>query len=229
MDLQGQALWDYFREPEKEIMLKLHTSYGAPEQMPAEVFFREYEDFTFLERNALAACRGKVLDVGAGAGAFALELQERGHEVSALELSPLSCQIMRQRGVREVVEGNLWTYAGPTYDTILLMMNGLGLAGTLEQIPRLLTHLAKSLKPGGQILADTSDIAYLYAGKNKPVEGYYGEVRFRYEYKRQLGDWFPWVYADPKALQALLSASGWQAKELYSEQEQYLFRLQPNI
>lgn len=226
-DIQGQALVTYLLMPDQEVELTLHTNYGKPESMPAEVFFREFEDFSDLEKKALASCEGKVLDVGAGAGAFTLELLERGHAVSALEISELSCQIMRERGIKDVLCEDLWTFARTEYDTVLLMMNGLGLAGTLERLPDLLQQLAKNLKPGGKIITDTSDIRYLYEGKKLPKDRYFGEVEFRYEFNGLHGDWFPWVYPDPAAVQQVTDALGWQLEILYEEDEQYLLRITP--
>lgn len=225
VDIQGRALLDYFLGKE-EVHLKLYTSYGVEEEMPVDVFFREREDFSKLERLALRSCRGKVLDVGAGAGSFALELQQEGLPVKALELSPLSCHIMRQRGVREVVEADFWQFKQEKFDALLLMMNGLGLAGTLSNLTALLRHLKELLLPGGQIICDSSDITYLYMGTGLPEDDYYGEISYCYEYEEEQGEWFRWLYVDANTLAVYCEAVGLRLQVLYTNKyEQYLARI----
>lgn len=224
-DVQGKALLDYFLGKE-DVPLVLHTSYGDPEKMPVEVFFREEEDFTKLERFALRHCRGRVLDIGAGAGSFSVELQEKGFEVTAMEISPFCCQIMKQRGVKEVEEADFWNFSKGSYDTLLLMMNGIGLAAELSCLPGFLLKLKELLSPGGQIICDSSDISYLYAGAKKPVDRYFGEIRYCYEYEGDKGEWFGWLYADPALLSEVCRKVGMEMSVLYkNRKDQFLARI----
>lgn len=219
-DLHGKAIQDYYLGNE-EATLILHNSYGEPEEMPVEVFFREEEDLSTLEHLALIESRGRVLDLGAGAGAHALVLQSRGFEVSALENSPGCVFVMQHSGVQNVLFEDYRKHQGK-YDTILVLMNGLGLAGTLAGVPQLLSRLRDMLLPGGQILIDSSDISYLYGDIPSP-EGYFGEVRYRYEYENETGDWFDWVYVDQQTLAVTVEALGMQLEVLMTdENDQYL-------
>src|SRR5690606_10708664 len=127
-DVLGTALRDYFHGNSHD-QLVLHTSYSDLEEMPIDVFFREPADFPELEYIALALCDGHTLDVGAGAGSHALYLQERNMEVTALEFSPGACSVMHDRGVRNVLQRDFFDYRGDSYDTLLFLMNGIGLAG----------------------------------------------------------------------------------------------------
>lgn len=224
-DIQGRALLDYFLGKE-EVPLILHTSYGVVEEMPVDVFFRDRDDFSKLERLALQACRGKVLDIGAGAGSFALELQQEGLQVKALEFSPLSCHIMRQRGVQEVLQADIWQYKEEKFDTLLLMMNGLGLAEKLNKLSSFLTRLKDLMKPDGQIICDSSDITYLYAGTGLPEEGYFGEIEYCYEYEEEEGEWFSWLYVDPATLAVYCDGLGLKLQVLHTNRfEQFLARI----
>lgn len=224
-DIQGKALLDYFLGKE-EVHLILHTSYGVVEEMPVDVFFRDREDFSKLERIALKNCRGTVLDVGAGAGSFALELKQEGLPVKALEYSPLTCHVMRQRGVQEVVQADIWQYHEERFDTLLLMMNGLGLAGKLKQLPAFLSRLKELMKPGGQIICDSSDITYLYAGTGLPEEDYFGEIQYCYEYEEEEGEWFNWLYVDPATLAFYCDQLGLKLQVLHTNRfEQFLARI----
>lgn len=223
----GRALLDYYLNTEPETLM-LHNNYGSVEEMPVEVFFRKPVDFPELEFIALSLCEGKVLDIGAGAGSHALYLQSQGHKVHALEQCRSACMIMESRGVEKVRNGDFFTYTGDRYDTLLFMMNGIGIAGNLENVAQLLEHSKSLLNPGGQILFDSSDLAYLYKDGTVPKpEGYYGEVGFQYEYKGKLGTPFGWVYVDQDTMGAIANANGWVMQVLYEDKDdQYLARLE---
>src|SRR5690606_25303124 len=139
LDVLGQALHDYLQGHPGDQLLT-HTSFGGVEEMPVEEFFRQPIDFPELEHIALSLCDGRVLDVGAGAGSHALFLQKRGMDVTALEHSPLACDVMRTRGVEKVVTADFFEYNGDRYDTLLFLMNGIGVAGTLDGLEKLLEH-----------------------------------------------------------------------------------------
>lgn len=224
MDVFGEALQDYFQGRLEEPLI-LHNSYGDPEEMPVEVFFRDEEDLPGLEKYALGACRGKILDIGAGAGSHALILQERNHDVTALEISVAGAQIMRQRGVDKVINADILSYTGQKFDTLLLMMNGIGLVETLKGLRHFLRHARTLLHPDGQLLMDSSDITYLYEDLPRP-DHYYGEIRYQYEYKNTRGSWFGWLYADQETLFEIAQSEGWLAQVIYeNDDDQYLARL----
>lgn len=223
----GRALLDYYKNNHPETLF-LHNNYGTVEEMPVDLFFREPEDFPELEHIALAFCDGKTLDVGAGAGSHALLLQDRGMDVTALEKSETACAIIAERGVKQVINADFFDYHGDKFDTLLFMMNGIGIAGTLERVVDLFNHARSLLNPRGQLIFDSSDINYLYAtGVVKKPIGYYGEVGFQYEYKGIKGSPFPWVYVDQDTLIALGTANGWVVQILYEDgQDQFLVRME---
>lgn len=203
-DPLGQALLDEQRGSRTQ---KLWTDAPnfAPEEFPVKHLIRSHSEMPELEKVLLKHARGKVLDVGAAAGGHTRYLQEQGFDVTALEVSPGACQYMRDKGVEQVVEADLWDYRPhERFDTVLLIMNGLGLAGTLKRLPEFLLHIKSWLNPGGQILFDSSDVQYLYEFDNKPPDRYYGEFRYRLRYKAILSPWFPWIFVDPESLQKIL-------------------------
>jgi SAM-dependent methyltransferase len=225
-DALGLALRDTLQGRIKE-PLWLNTSYGDPEIMPVDVFFRQEKDLTALERYALTFVRGKVLDGGAGAGAHSLILQEKGHEVVALELSEMACDVMRQRHVRRVVQGDLFQYAEEKFDTIWLMMNGIGYVGRLSKLLQALRHLHTLLGINGRIILDSSDIRYLY-DNDIPQDRYFGEIDYQYVYKGDAGEWFSWLFVDQRMLAHYASLAGFTCQIVYEDKEdQYLAILTP--
>lgn len=229
-DIFGNALLDYYCEQRAVAPLILHNNYGEDEEMPVDIFFREADDFPELEFIALALTDGKVLDVGAGAGSHCLYLQKTGVDVTALEISPIACQLMAKRGVKKIINQDIFRYEQEKFDTLLFLMNGIGLAGSIQGLKQLLDHCKKLLNKGGQLLFDSSDISYLYEGSlDKPI-GYHGEIQFQYEYKNQQGPLFGWLYIDQKALIKIARSNGWIVQILYEdENDQYLVRLSLSI
>lgn len=225
MDVFGEALKDQFIKPPADI-LWVHNSYDEPEEMPVDIYFRNESEMPELELRALELCKGKVLDVGAGVGSHALVLQKRGFDVTGMDISAAAVTIMRQRGLKKAIEGNILKYKGEKYDTLLFMMNGIGLTGSLAGLKTFLGQVKALLNPGGQLVFDSSDLLYLYEEVAFPFKGYYGEVSFRYEYKSIRGNWFKWVYVDQKTLRDIAGETGWDASIVFEdEHDQYLARL----
>ena len=160
-DIQGHAIYDFWKNG-KATSLKVHNSYGVPERMPVKHFFKPYHELPEVEQMALHICEEDILDVGAGAGKHALVLQEMQKKVAALEISPLAAKVMRQRGVEEVIEQDIYSFKGRRFNTILMLMNGIGLSGTIEGLKNMMHHMKELLQPDGQWIFDSSDISYLY-------------------------------------------------------------------
>jgi len=225
MDILGAALQDHFLKGTTET-LWVHNSYGEEEVMPVDLFFRGEKDMPQLELKALELCKGHVLDVGAGAGSHALILQERKFKVTALDISTTAVAIMKQRGVEDVIEKNIFDLKVASYDTLLFMMNGIGITGTISGFKNFLNKAKTYIKPGGQLIFDSSDISYLYQEIQFPVNAYFGEVAFSYEYKQQRGKWFKWVYVDQATLLTIAKTLGWHCEIIMvDENDQYLAKL----
>ncbi len=221
-DILGKALGDYVNG-ETEAILLVHTSYGEIETMPASVFFRDTSHMPDLEKYMLSLCKGKILDAGAGAGSHSLWLQEKGLEVTALDISPAAVQIMQQRGVHQPICSDVFTFAGGKFDTILLVMNGIGIAGTIQGLKKLLKCFKKMLNPGGQLLLDSCDVSYL---KEANIYTHYiGEVTYQFEYNEQKGEPFGWLYLDISTLQKIATKAGWHCQIIYEEDDTYAARL----
>ncbi len=223
-DIHGKAIVDFYKNKESDDLI-LHNSYGEPEEMPVEVFFRDQLDFTTMEHLAMIESEGRILDIGAGAGAQSLVLQEWGKDIVALDNSPGCVEVMNLSGISNVKCEDFYKHIGK-YDTLLLLMNGLGIVGKLKQIPAFLKHCRTLLNPDGQIILDSSDISYLYEEDSDRPTGYYGEVQYQYQYQNEKGDWFDWVYVDQETLTGIVEKEGLEIEILMTEEtDQYLARI----
>ncbi len=200
-DILGQALLDY-QNGNYTVDIKTYSSLDEEDTMPLPYLFRSYQEMPKLEKQALELCKGKVLDIGCGAGSHSLYLQEKGFEVLALDSSQGAMAVCKQRGVKNALCIDFMAFENEKFDTLLLLMNGIGLAGRLTKLDEFFTKLKSLLKTDGQILLDSSDIIYMFdqdedEGYWIPDEkNYYGEVDFYLEYKGQKSKKFTWLYLD---------------------------------
>ena len=162
VERQGRA--DGYQKNKRAARLRVFSPMFEEDEIPLRTLFRTYDSMPEIERKALDMSRGRTLDVGAAAGCHTLVLQERGIDVTAIDISPLSVEAMKERGVRNVREQDFFTLEKEQYDTILMLMNGIGIVGTLARMPAFFRLLDKILAPGGQVLCDSSDISYVFEG-----------------------------------------------------------------
>lgn len=224
IDLPGQAIYDhYFRKPKARLWI--HNTYGNKEQMDVSIYLRQPAAMPFLEQLALQNCQGKILDIGAGAGSHTLVLQQQKFDVTALEISPAAAMVMQSRGVEKIVVEDIFTYQQNRYNTLLLLMNGIGLCATLNGLQQFLAHAKNLLLPGGKIIFDTSDVSYVYDVMPEAMPHYYGEIKYRYAYKKTMTPWFTWLYIDRHTLAKTIEPD-WQMKILAEDDaDQYLVQL----
>ncbi len=224
-DPMGAAIADYFKRHRAD-RLRVFSSQFDEDEIPVKELFRAEKQMPLLERTALSMATGKILDVGAGSGCHTLALQEARKEVHAIDISPLSVEVMEQRGVRNVSQTNLFDERFyDTYDTILMLMNGSGIIGKLENLPTFFKKMKQLLCPGGCILMDSSDLSYLFEEEDGSIVidlagDYYGEVDFQMQYKDIKGDSFDWLYIDFQTLSLYATENGFKA-ELVKEGKHY--------
>jgi SAM-dependent methyltransferase len=224
-DLFGKAILDYQTNNSPEDLIT-ETSISDEDEMSVAYLFRSYAEMPLIEQKALQLSKGRVLDVGCGAGSHSLTLQnDRNMEVTSIDISPNAIQTCTLRGLKNAKVQDIMALENEKYDTILLLMNGTGIFGTLKQTANFLQKLKSLLNPNGQILIDSSDILYMFdddedGGKWIPGDGYYGELTFTLRYKNQKEEEFPWLYLDYNTLQNAAFANGLQC-EMILEGEHY--------
>lgn len=224
----GKAIQDYarYRKPADIIVA---SEICDDDIIPVEVLFRKYDEMPELEQLALKECKGKILDVGAGAGSHALYLSDLGMDVTAIDISSGAVEFMKANGL-QAEKQDFFAYSGKKFDTILLLMNGIGIAGTLANLPKTLEHAKSLLNPGGCILCDSSDIKYLYEDEDGALwvnlnAEYYGNFRFQMNYKKETGTWFDWLYVDFDNLFQASKSVGLKTVRLYDKDDHYLAKL----
>jgi SAM-dependent methyltransferase len=229
-DIIGHALQDYLAG-NPETTMRVYSDIADPDLLPAAYFFRDENQMPALEKMALAQCRGKVADLGAGAGSHSLLLQQAGLEVVAFDISPGACSVMRKRGVQQVVQTDIFHLGPDKFDTILMLMNGIGLVKSPEGLVYFLQGLKKNLNPGGQVIFDSSDITYMYYDENGVLNlnlnaEYHGVVTYQMEYNGKKGQPFKWLFIDFVVLQDYCKQAGYTCELLATgENDQFLARL----
>ncbi|TNJ43574.1 class I SAM-dependent methyltransferase [Tamlana fucoidanivorans] len=222
-DLFGKALLDY-QNKNYTADLITETSISDEDTLPLPYLFRTFDEMPKLEQKALMLCKGKVLDVGCGAGSHALFLQSKGIDVKAIDISEGAVSVTKTRGVKHV-ELKALLDETDSFDTILLLMNGTGIFQEMGAVSKYLNHLKQILKPNGHILIDSSDIKYMYEDEDGGFwldmnAGYYGELDYFISYKDEKDIPMKWLYLDFDTLKLACNSVGLSC-ELVLEGEHY--------
>jgi len=219
----GRAVYDFHFHSLKQPII-VHSEDFDDDTIEPSYLFRNYKQMPPLEKKAMTLCKGSILDVGACAGAHSVYLQEKGFEVSSLETSALCCEVLKNRSIQNVINQDIFKFENQKFDTILLLMNGTGIAGKLSGLDILLFHLKSLLNPDGQILIDSSDLIYLFEEEdgsaliNINAGTYYGEMTFQTEYKNWISKPFPWLYVDKENLKYSVEKNQLKIAKLFNGQ-----------
>lgn len=228
-DIFGKALLDYYNGNYTEDIVTA-TNISEEDELPLPYLFRDFKDMPKIEQSALELCKGKILDVGCGAGNHSLYLQKKGFLIKAIDVSKGAVEVSKKRGVKNIELKDVLNEV-ETYDTVLLLMNGTGIFQEISLVGNYLKHLKSLLNPNGQILIDSSDIKYMYEDDDGGLwidtnANYYGELDYYLSYKGQDEIPMKWLYLDFDTLQLACKSVGLQCKKIQDgEHFDYLAKL----
>ncbi|WP_370476798.1 class I SAM-dependent methyltransferase [Tamlana flava] len=228
-DLFGKALLDYHNGDYTEDIIT-STNISDEDELPLPYLFRSFSEMPKIEQKALKLCKGKILDVGCGAGNHSLYLQQKGLKAKAIDISKGAIEVAKKRGVLYAEIKNILEET-ETFDTILLLMNGTGIFQETTQVSKYLKHLKSLLKPNGQVLIDSSDIKYMYEDDDGGYwmdmnANYYGELDYFLSYKGKNETPMKWLYLDFDTLKLISETIGLKCElVLKGEHFDYLAKL----
>lgn len=227
-DVIGQAIIEYSKKANSD-EITVSSDICEDDTIPVNYLFRSYAEMPRIEQIALDRCSGKVLDIGAAAGIHSMYLKKKGINVKAIDISHGAVAYLTSQGINaEVID--FLKIEDDQYDTLLLLMNGIGIAGDLNSLESFLQHTKKLLAPNGKILCDSTDVNYLYEDEDGSMwidlnSEYYGNFRFQMKYKDIETDWFNWLYVDFDKLKITAEKVGLAIEKIYEEEYQFLVEL----
>jgi SAM-dependent methyltransferase len=222
-DVFGHALLDWVTGAAHPEVLERDDGFTQVGAGP-DVYLSGFKGWPEAERKALRYMRGRVLDVGCGAGRVTVELQRRGIDAVGLDMSPLAVKAARLRGVAEVWSTPLEDLGERVYsfDSLVLFGNNFGIFQTPTRARQQLRRLANVTHPGARIFVESTDPYFggapafdrSYYHRNKANGRPPGQVTLRYHYGHLIGPWFRWIFVSRSELRALLVGTGWHIERV---------------
>ncbi len=220
-DALGQELWAYYSGKDSyEIIERDDGYFDACFHVP--YYFSGCDEWIPIERKAMEFAKGKVIDIGCGAGRHSLYLQEKGFDVLGIDISPLAVKVCTLRGVRrvEVMSIDDVNFGPNSFDTILMMGNNFGLLGSLAKARRLLKRFQKMTSKDALIVAETCDPyetknpAHLeYHERNRKRGKMSGQLKIRVRFGRYVTPWFDYLIVSKEEMKKILERTGWKIEQ----------------
>lgn len=218
-DAYGKGLKAYW-QGKRTAKFTVSSDIAETEKWEISTFFRPFDKMPELEQIALSRCAGRVLDAGAGAGSHALYLQESGNEVTAIDISEGAVEVMELRGVKDARQQDFFLLSNEKFDTILMLMNGVGIVQRIENFNTFFLQCKELLAPNGKIVLDSSNIIYMFLDDDGSAlidlnSNYYGEMTYRMDFAQYKGVAFDWIFIDFDTLSELASQHGFRCTKVY--------------
>jgi len=229
-DAFGQKLWAAFKGD--QVFEIVERDDGYIDAMSLKGYFSNFKGWHSIEQKAMEHVKGRVLDIGCGAGRHSLYLQKRGFDVLGIDISPLAVKICQERGLGQVEIMSIEEADFPinSFDTIIMMGNNFGLFGSFKKARRLLRGFHKMTSKNAVIIAATRDPyktenpAHLeYHKSNRAKERMAGQVRIRSRFRKYVGRWFDYLMVSKEEMREILKGTGWKVRQFIdSENANYI-------
>jgi len=235
-DAFGQALLAAYKGEEVHEIVERDD--GFVDAMSTRMYFSDYESWSPIEQKAMHFVKGRVLDVGCGAGRHSLYLQEKGFDVLGIDISPLAIRVCKLRGLKKtrVMPIEAVNFKPDSFETIIMMANNFGLFGSFKKARRLLKKFYRMTSKDALIMATSRDPyktdnpAHLHYHKlNKGKGRMSGQVRIRIRYQKYIGKWFDYLMVSGKEMAQILFGTGWKVKEFLDTGEPYYIAIVKKI
>lgn len=225
VDGYGEQLWSYFKtgEPKTEI-IERDDGFMALGKFGGGLYFSEYKDWDAVDKLAMKYVKGRVLDIGCGAGRHSLYLQGKGFDVTGIDNSPLAIKVCRARGLKKTRVRSIrdvGQFKSNSFDTVIMMGNNFGLFGSYKLARSLLKEFHRITSPDGRIVAvtrdpyATDDPGHLaYHKLNKKRGRMPGQLRLRVRFKGFIGSWFDYLLVSKDELKEIVENTGWKIERL---------------
>ena len=221
-DAFGHMLYDYYTGNSDSRIPGILERYDGfvTDAGSVTVYFNEYKKWPLIERKAIRLARGRVLDVGCGAGRHCLHLQEKGLTVTGIDNSPLTIEVCRQRGLTNavVLPLNEITPDLGIFDTVLMLGHNFGLFGSFLGARRILKKLDRITSRKARIIVTSNDV---YQSSEEPEHLNYleynrkhgrmsGQLRVKVRYKKYATPWFDYLIVSKDEMESILDGTGWR-------------------
>lgn len=229
-DAYGHGLLDFLQGDASTEVVERDDGLIEPDVGPSG-YFAPYRSWPAMEKRAMRYVRGRVLDVGAGAGRVALRVQEQGFDVVATDNSPLAIKVCLLRGVKDarVVPFTQLSSKLGVFDTIVMFGNNFGLFGSFERARWMLRRLKKLTSEGARIVTETLD-PYLtempehlaYDRRNRQRGRMAGQLKIRVRYLRYATPWFDYLFVSQPEMRKIVAGTGWHITRILEDAPRYV-------
>ncbi|MCD6465606.1 class I SAM-dependent methyltransferase [Candidatus Bathyarchaeota archaeon] len=216
-DAFGHMLWAYYKG--ENVFEVIERDDGYIDVINPEIYFSKYENWPQIEQEAMKSIRGRVLDIGCGAGRHSIYLQNKGFNVVGIDISPLAIKVCRLRGLKKakIMPIEELNFKPRSFDTVIMMGNNFGLFGSFKKAQKILRKLHEITSKEALIIAETRDPyktnnpAHLeYHEWNKKRGRMGGQVRIRHRFRKYIGRWFDYLLVSKDEMRKILKGTEWK-------------------
>jgi SAM-dependent methyltransferase len=229
-DAYGHGLLDFLQGDASNEVVERDDGLIEPDVGPSG-YFAPYRSWPAMEKRAMRYVRGRVLDVGAGAGRVALRVQEQGLDVVAIDNSPLAVKVCLLRGVKDarVVPFTQVSSKLGVFDSIVMFGNNFGLFGSFERAQWMLRRLKKLTSADARIVAETLDPYQTempehlaYHRRNRKRGRMPGQLKIRVRYLAYATPWFDYLFVSQPEMRKIVTGTGWRVTRVFEDLPRYV-------